>query len=103
MPAAPPDAAGSASSPHTMDGNKDSYPAGVAQLPREFPQRDRYRELAPQIPEARQIPRPASPVIPKEFLGFLYPACAEFRLIQNTTRVVILSVPIPIGTLRTST
>jgi len=46
---------------------------------------------------------PASPVIPKEFLGFLYPACAEFHLIQNTTRVVILSVPIPIGTRRTST
>src|SRR5258706_5463084 len=84
MPAAPPNAAVSASARHTVDENKDSYPAGVAQLPREFPQRDRYRELAPQIPEARQIPRPASRALPIKFSGCLYPAYGDIHLRVST-------------------
>src|SRR5258707_4700193 len=103
MPAAPPDAAASTSVRHRADENRDSYPAGARTLTPEFQRRVAHRELARRTPEARQIPRPASRALPIEFLGFLYPACAELHLIRNTTRVVILSVPIPIPTRRTST
>src|SRR5258707_2685817 len=103
MPAAPPDAAASTSARHRADENRDNYPADARTLTPEFQRHVAHRELARRTPEARQIPRPTSPAIPEEFSDFLYPACAECHLIQNTTPVVILSVPIPIGTRRTST
>src|SRR5258708_12760772 len=95
MPAAPPDAAASAFARRTADENTDSCLAGVPRWRQEFPQRVPRRVLAHRSLEARQIPRPASRALPIEFLGFLYPACAEFHLTQNTTPVSILTVPIP--------
>src|SRR5258708_11537074 len=98
MPAAPPDAAASTSARHRADENRDSYPAGARTLTPEFQRRVAHRELARRTPKARQIPRPASRALPIEFLGVLYPACAEFHRIRDTTRVVILRFPVPIGT-----
>src|SRR6267378_913471 len=84
MPAAPPDAAASTFARHTADENTDSCLAGVPRWRQEFPQRVPRQVLAHRSLEARQIPRPASPVIPKEFLGCLYPAYGDIHLPVST-------------------